>query len=402
MQSLVGRSQDAYAVIARRKRVRNAILISLGCLVVIAAVLAGTLHFLLNRQYNSYTVSSTKNIKNSDSMKFLSYNNGVLRYSRDGAAAITRDGKEQWNGSYDMENPEVDIAGQYVVVADIEGKTLYVFNGSDSGTQMTMDQPILQACVSKQGVVAVLLEQNDSNVIQIYNPYDANNKLLVEIPTNVEEGYPVSMDLAEDGTGLVASFVCVTSGTVQSRVAFYDFTDVGKNTNCLVGAKEYKDRVISEVRYLGADHACLFSEKGFSVWENMKKPKEKMHKEWKQTILSAYCNEDYVGAVVKKDTEGKADMLLYSLNGKQILKREISSEYTKAELYGDEIYIRSAKGCAIYRKNGVRKWNCSMKDEPDALLPTKGMRNYLMCKDGKMQLIKLSKKTSSKKTQKSK
>lgn len=394
MQSLVGRSQDAYAVIARRKRIRNAILISIACLAAIATVLAGIIYFLLNRQYNSYTVSNTQSVKNSESMKFISYNNGILRYSRDGAAAITSAGKEQWNGSYDMENPEVDIAGRYVVVADIDGETLFVFNGSDSGTQMTMDQTIIQACVSKQGVVAVLLEKNDSNVIQIYNPYDANDKLLVEIPTNVEEGYPVSMDLAEDGTGLVASFVCVTSGAVQSRVAFYDFTDVGKNTNCLVGAKEYKDRVISEVRYLGADHACLFSEKGFSVWENMKKPKEKMHKEWKRTILSAYCNENYVGAVVKKEVEGKADMLLYSLNGRQILKREISSEYTKAELYGDEIYIRSSKECAIYRKNGVRKWKCTMKDEPDALLPTKGMRNYLMCKDGKIQLIKLSNKTS--------
>ena len=113
-----------------------------------------------------------------------------------------------------------------------------MYNGSDSGTKLTTDYPILQACVSKQGVVAVLLEDQSSNVIQVYNPYDDNKKLLVEIPTNVEEGYPVSIDLSPDGTGVICASICVTSGAVKSQVAFYDFTDVGKNTNCLVGAQE--------------------------------------------------------------------------------------------------------------------------------------------------------------------
>lgn len=129
-------------------------------------------------------------------MKCSAYQNGVLRYSRDGAAAVDRDGNEMWNGSYDMENPALDICEEYAVVADIQGKSLYVYNGSDSGTKLTTDYPILQACVSKQGVVAVLLEDQSSNVIQVYNPYDDNKKLLVEIPTNVEEGYPVSIDLS--------------------------------------------------------------------------------------------------------------------------------------------------------------------------------------------------------------
>ena len=207
-------------------------------------------------------------------MKCSAYQNGVLRYSRDGAAAVDRDGNEMWNGSYDMENPALDICEEYAVVADIQGKSLYVYNGSDSGTKLTTDYPILQACVSKQGVVAVLLEDQSSNVIQVYNPYDDNKKLLVEIPTNVEEGYPVSIDLSPDGTGVICASICVTSGAVKSQVAFYDFTDVGKNTNCLVGAQEYKDRIVAEVKYLDEDHAALFSEKGFSLWKNMKKPKQ--------------------------------------------------------------------------------------------------------------------------------
>ena len=54
-------------------------------------------------------------------MKCSAYQNGVLRYSRDGAAAVDRDGNEMWNGSYDMENPALDICEKYAVVADIQG-----------------------------------------------------------------------------------------------------------------------------------------------------------------------------------------------------------------------------------------------------------------------------------------
>lgn len=392
MESLVGRSQDVMVMEERRRSRRKMILICLGCILVVAVLLALLIHFYVNRTYNGYKTKKTITVKNSDAMKYCAYKDGVLRYSRDGAAAVDDGGKEMWNGSYDMENPAVDVCDAYAVVADIQGKDLYVYNGEDSGTQMTMDYPILQACVSSQGVVAVILEDTASDMIRVYNPYDSNTKLLVEIPTNVEDGFPVSMDLSPDGTGVVASFVCVTSGVVKSRAAFYDFTDVGKNTNCLVGAQEYQDRVVSEVRYLDKDHACLFSEKGFSLWQNMKKPKEVSKQQWDTEILSAFCNEDYVGVVLKKNKEDKAELRLYSERGKQMLKREISSDFSHISMEGDEIYITASDSCQIYRKNGVRKWNCKVKDKVTALLPAKGLNCYFLLQNGKIQLIKLKNK----------
>ena len=147
-------------------------------------------------------------------------------------------------------------------------------------------------------------------MIQVYNPYDDNKKLLVEIPTNVEEGYPVSIDLSPDGTGVICASICVTSGAVKSQVAFYDFTDVGKNTNCLVGAQEYKDRIVAEVKYLDEDHAALFSEKGFSLWKNMKKPKQVFKKDWNREILSAFYDDRYIGVIAAGSKKGSGCICL--------------------------------------------------------------------------------------------
>ena len=203
METLAGRARDVQVVTKRRQEIKRTIFLSIACILLVAVILAAVIYFYVNHQYSSYEVKNTIALKKSSGMKCSAYQNGVLRYSRDGAAAVDRDGNEMWNGSYDMENPALDICEEYAVVADIQGKSLYVYNGSDSGTKLTTDYPILQACVSKQGVVAVLLEDQSSNVIQVYNPYDDNKKLLVEIPTNVEEGYPVSIDLSPDGTGVI-------------------------------------------------------------------------------------------------------------------------------------------------------------------------------------------------------
>ena len=157
---------------------------------------------------------------------YRSFESGILRYGRDGASAISDKGQTVWNGSYDMATPKADTCGSSVVIADIGEKSLYVYKGSeDKGASFRVDYPIVQACVSEQGIVAVLTEDISSNTIYLYDLFTDSDKLLAEIPTNVDDGYPVSLDIAPDGSSIVVSYLCVTTGIAQSRVAFYNFSD---------------------------------------------------------------------------------------------------------------------------------------------------------------------------------
>ena len=61
---------------------------------------------------------------------------------------------------------------------------------------------------------------------------------------------------------MAAVFVSVNASKIQSRDAFYDFSDVGKNSNFLVGAQVYNDKLISEVKYLNDNDVCVFGEDG--------------------------------------------------------------------------------------------------------------------------------------------
>ena len=393
MDSFVGRSQDIAIISGRRRKIILFIVICVACIVVASVIFILLVNSFMNRRYTSYEVTREVPVTGDSFVKYASYDDKVLRYNRDGISALDASGSIIWNGSYNMVSPSADVCGKYVVAADIGGKTLFVYNEEGQGKEVTTDYPIVQASVSASGIIAVLLEQATSNVINIYNPYDVSNRLLVEIPTNVDEGYPVCIDISPEGTNLVAAYVCVTNGKIQSRAAFYDFTDVGKNTNCLVGAKNYDEIVISDVRFLDSDNICIFTDNGFSVWRNAKKPRESYSNTYEEKIKSAFCNNKYVGMVFENSSSTRPyQMKVYDISGKKVLDLGFNNDYNTVRMYGnDEILFNSASECEIFRINGVKKLSCQVNGRVLNFFPAEGINRYYFVMDDKIQEIKLKK-----------
>ncbi len=388
MESFVGRSFDLSVMQEQRKK----------RVIYIAAVLAGAAvlvvlgfvfyRWYVNRSFETYKVVHTASVKNGTSLEYASYNGGVIRYGRDGVTAADENGDSLWNGSYDMANPRLDICEKSAVVADIGGTSFYAYKGQDTGVNFSVDFPIVQACISRQGIVAVLTEESASNTITLYNPFDKTDKLLAEIPTNVEDGYPVSVAISPDGNSVAASYLCVTTGAVQSRVAFYNFTEIGKNANCLVGAKNYDETVISEIRFVDEEHVCLFGEDGFYLWENMKQPKQRFKKRFEDTIQSAFCGEGYVGVVLDQGGDSH-EMRLYSAGGKRTLKEKVDADYAHVQIRGDEILFDSSDKIAVYRTNGVKKCAFELKNKISYFYKALGRNDYILIQNSKIKKIKL-------------
>ncbi len=388
MESLIGRSLDITAIREQRKKRLVFIAAVLACTVACMGIFYLLYQWFINREYTSYSVVKTISVKNGSSLDYMPYDGGVLRYGRDGVTATDSGGDTVWSGSYEMADPKIDVCEASAVVADVGGKSLYVYKGGEgTGLEFSVDYPIVQACVSKQGVVAVLTEETSSNTISLYNPFDNTQKLLAEIPTNVEDGYPVSIDLSPDGSSVVASYLCVTTGAAQSRVAFYNFSEVGKNANCLVGAQNYNDSLISEVCFLDDSNVCLFGEKGFYLWNNMKQPVQTAKKEFDSGIRSAFFSEDYVGVVLEQDDQCK--MEIYTEKGKKKTSVSVDAEYNWVQMYGDEILFYSATKCQVYRINGVKKLDTSPNGKISSFFASGKMNRYFFVQNSRIKMIKL-------------
>ncbi len=388
-----GEEIDMRAEEKNMKHKRFFVFICLASVVVAVGIFVLLINGFINRRFQNYEVVSSIERQDTNTEQYVCPDGRLIKYSKDGISEINLSGKILWTGSYDMNNPKLVNCGEYILVADIGGKEAYIYNGEDTGTEIAVDYEIQQACVSRQGVVALLLEDTSSNTINIYNPYDVSSSLLIEIPTNVEDGYPVKIALSPDGTSLVASYICVTAGKAETRVAFYNFSETGKNWDCLVGAQNYEDTLIADIHFMGDDKVCLFGDKGFYIWEHMKQPGQSIQQEIKQSIKSVFSNERYVGLIVETGKEKTPyQMQIYNVKGDRVTAVNFEQEYDSVELVENEILMHSAKECTIFRLNGVQRLHCTVEEGVAYFFKAARKYRYYILDDSNIQEVKLAKK----------
>ncbi len=387
---------ESYAEGEREKRKQRKARILFGSIGV--ALLLGIVaivvisYFYVNRSFSGYDVVSDKARTDSNNVSYLSYQNRLLKYSRDGISVTDESGDTLWNGGYEMEQPAVDISGDYVCVADVGGKYVYVYSGEDQGKELEMTFPIGRAKVSESGKVAILLHDDESDVIHVYNPYNAVDPLEVEIPTNVsEDGYPLDFDLSPDGESLVIAYMLVENGVMENHVCFYNFTDVGQDQNTLVGGKSYETSMISRIDFVAEDEVAIFRENGFSLFENMKKPEEIFNQSFEEPIKSADHDGEHILIVtgVAGDTKDQTANL-YTLRGKKELSEMVDYKYSHIQMTDQEILFTDDQSCRILRKNGKEKFTFDFEKKYDYFFPAQKDNQYYLLNETSVQVIKIS------------
>ena len=77
--------------------------------ITLLAAAASTYLLVELQTYNvARTVQSYQDAGN-DKNSYMQFSNGVLKYSRDGIAFLNRKAEEQWNQSYQIKNPFLNI-----------------------------------------------------------------------------------------------------------------------------------------------------------------------------------------------------------------------------------------------------------------------------------------------------
>jgi len=378
-----------------KQRIRRRIAFIVGAVVGVAAIICAVLFVMeaiRTKTYTGYETLNSYERNDSNTVQYKYYKGNLLKYSRDGASGIDDSGNAFWNGSYDMKEPIIADCGEYVAVADMGGKEVYVFNGKDAGTTVLMTYPIADLKVAGQGVVAVVLEDNASNIIQLYDPYATGEKLLAEIPTNVaDDGYPVDIALSKDGKSIITSYINVNGGSLCSNVCFYNFSEVGQDKNRMVGGSPYDDKLVSKLEFCGNDTVCIMFDKGFAIYSNMKQPKLVHEEFFEEEIVSVVNSDMYVGFVFAKASEdGNYNMIVYDLKGNKVLEKSISGQYENINIYGDEIILYNDMSCKIIRIDGSEKFNYTFEAGIEYFIKADGKNNYYIIDSTYVNKVRLT------------
>lgn len=391
-QDRLDMDKKAMRRINNKKRIHR-ILFMVFFLVLVISI--GTItYFIQYKYYEGYKVLATSERLDSNTVQYMKYGTKLLRYSRDGAAVIDSTGKMIWNSTYDMKEPKADICEGYIVIGDIGNKVFYVYDENGKYQRIDTVLPIIQIKVAKQGVVAAVLQDKHANKIEIYNPYsNSKNKVLVDFKTTVNEGYPIDVDLSEDGTKLVISYLSINNGVVDNTVTFYSFSGVGDNVvDQIVGVFLYKQELVPQVEFITNDIVCVFAESSFTLYSMKEKPHE-IHKEvFQEEIQSIFSDREHIGFVLNTfEEKERYEVKVYDLKGKNVFAEKIEYDFISVDIYGDDIVFLSPLESNIIRLNGRKKFHKVFDKSIYYLIPVNNWNQYYLIDDLQLYKIMLGK-----------
>ncbi len=373
-----------------RAHKRKTLIFTLVIIVVILTSIVGLKLYIDYRQFDSYTVKSKIELNDTYGCKFYGFGDYILRYSNDGITCI--DGKNTvWNQPFEMKEPVIDVCESTVAVAETGGTTVYIYGESGSMGQVETEYPIESLDVSTHGVICVVTKGSDTSYFEVYDK--KGNKLVAgRAVLTGETGYPLDLTISNDGTKMMVSFLSVKNTTVNSKVVFYNFSEVGKNeVDRIVGVfGHYGSAVIPKVEFISNDVAVAFGDNIYTIYSMKQKPSKVYEEKLNDEVKSVFYSEDYVGLVTKNDDmENPYTVKVVDKEGKLMLEKKFNMEYTNIRFDGKNVVIYNSSQMMVISFKGVVKYDKHFEGEVADILVTDRKYTYLVVTSAGIEKIKL-------------
>lgn len=368
-------------------RIRTAVILTI---VLAVSVGYGVYHHV--KVYRHYTLISSEERSDDNATQYVFLKKGsTLKCNPNGVTCVNKSNEVQWNTTFTMQNPVLDVCGTTVAVADQRGNDVYIFNENGLVGNFKVEYSLTKIRVTRQGVVAAVLEDGDVTWI---NVYDTQGNIIVKNKTSIgKAGYPLDMDISSDGLKMAVAFAGIQNQMLNFKVDFYNFSSVGKDQeNNLVKEVEYENSVIPQVQFLGEDYAVAFRDDGVTVFNGKHVPEEKKNITVEQEIVSTFYDDDYFGMITESDEEQqhhKYKMELYRKNGTKCFQTYFDMEYSEVKIRGEEVFLYSSSEIMIYTTAGKLKYSAGYEKQISEVIPAEGLGKYMIITPDSVDIIKI-------------
>ena len=337
-----------------------------------------------NKVASSYEVVTSMSRGDDTSVYYCMMRKGMVKYSKDGVAMTNKSGTVLWNQTYEMASPTMTSARDYVAVGDIGANTIYIFNEYGQLGRVSTDVPIQEIQISEQGVVAAVLSDTSSNYI---NLYDKQGNSLGSIKASLENtGYPLAIALSPDASKLAVSYLIVKSGSMQSRIVAYDFSDV--EGDHLLDTQELEG-LYPKAAFLDSREVVLFGEKGFVLYQADSK-KIETQENFESEINSVFCTNQKLGFIFKnEDDNGKYRMEIYNKAGKKSSTYYFDLDYSGMTADDDEVILYNDEEMLIYQMGGRVRFRGTFNTAVTGVMPSWEDGLYWLIDDQSLREIRI-------------
>lgn len=345
--------------------------------------------------FRSHEVMDSWGRNDTAATSFMMFRGNVLKYSNDGAFYTDASNHLIWNQTYEMEDPFVVTSGNYVAIGNRKGSRLYLMDTEGLCAKIDTTQPIMRIKLSDKGTVAILMENQGTTYLKLY---DKSGKNLAEGELHAKNhGYPLDIALSKDGKELAVSMLDIHGETVKSVVYFYNYGSAGqKKMDNLVASFEYEDSIITQLEYLSDDKLLAVGDQSMILFAGTNKPQETKAIKYETRLRTFFYDNRYLGMIF--DNEGAANdeekdvycLKVYDGRGNLVREKTFSRTYRKAEfLSNHEICLYNENECTIYTLRGVEKYHESLDRKLYQVIPGGFYGIYTFIFEGETDQVRL-------------
>lgn len=366
---------------------KNKILLLL--LAIGVAIIIGYFMYQKYRIFSTYEIVSSVDVIEAYNSTFLEYNQGLLKYNADGIEYIVDD-TTKWQQAFEMKNPIIDVCDEYVAIAEHHSNKVYIFAGDGLKGEVETSYPIISLDVASQGVVALITEEEKVNHIEIIDKSGAQIAIGQTVLSG--DGCPVDISISEDGTKLIVSYLYLSDGVMQSRVAFYNYGEVGKNeVDRLVGGfNHYESTIVAKVEFINNDTAVAFGDDMITIYEAKQKPELVTDIAVDKNIKCIAYGKKYIAYIVETgEAELMYELYVYDTEGKLQTSEKFDFDCNAIKFVDDEIVMYNNNEINVYTVQGVNKFRGTISEGISEVLTTTESYAYTILSGEKMYKIRL-------------
>ena len=370
-----------------RKRIfrRRMALLALAVIIIGGFVLYNKFH-----TFTDYIIAESYENEVAAGSHYESVGKNIYRYNSDGVSCVSRKNELKWSITYNMQAPIADVCGSTMVIAEQQGNQVYIVDKDGLIGNFETLLPILKVRVSKQGVVAVVLQEDDVTWVNLYQSDGtsiANDKTTV-----AESGYPLDIDLSPDGQKLAVSYLGIEKGIVTSRVVFYHFGAAGQTKDDhIVSSETYTETVIPEIYFTDNSRAVAVTDSGFLVFRGTDTPKQTAQVFFEEEIVSTFRDGSNIGFLFREtEKEYPYRFELYNYRGRKKASRGLDAEFKQIKIENGQILMYDGNHCEAFSLSGYKKFSSTYEKEIVDVFYFSEFRKYLVITHDTFDKIRIS------------
>lgn len=358
--------------------------------VLIILAICGTYLLVKNQTYGQARTASSYTGNTSDLNNYSRFADGIVRYNRDGIVFLNRENEEQWIQPAQIQNPVLVEKETSFAVADIGGNDIMVFSEEGLRGEIETPLPIEKIAVSEQGIVSAILKNENSPKIICY---DAAGNVLVEQQNSMNTtGYPVAMELSDDGNVLAVSYLSTQGTSISSQVIYYNFGEEGKKqTDNIVSQEHYPDTVMADIFFMGTGCSVAVGDNSFVIYNGSEIPKKEKEVKINQEIQSVFHTDTYIGFVLLNQEKSGYELQLYNRRGGLVITRDIPGLYSHVKMDKDQVIMWDGSRCCIVSETGIIKFNGDFNGEILEIFRGRGLNKYYVMSVDELRVVYLTK-----------